>query len=117
MAIFAQNSPNTSRKSGGVNNNDLTDLPTGMPDQFAIFDVVLSKRRRTWTWRVCTAEGEVVMEGSERSRPEARYSADRALFLLLMSAPYRSQPKSRSVRYTQQGPAGDPSAGSLGGIA
>jgi hypothetical protein len=30
------------------------------------------------------------MRGSESSRPAAKYKADRALFLLLMSAPYRS---------------------------
>jgi hypothetical protein len=29
------------------------------------------------------------MQGSERSRPAAKYKADRALFLLLLSAPYR----------------------------
>jgi hypothetical protein len=28
------------------------------------------------------------MQGSERSRPAAKYKADRALFLLLLSAPY-----------------------------
>jgi hypothetical protein len=62
-----------------------------MPYQFPIFDVVLKKRgRKTWRWRVCTAEGLVVMRGSENSRPAAKYHADRALFLLLLSAPYRS---------------------------
>lgn len=61
-----------------------------MPDQFAIFEVVLNEGRRTWQWRVYTAEGDVVMQGSERSRPAAKYQADRALFLLLLSAPYRS---------------------------
>jgi hypothetical protein len=30
------------------------------------------------------------MQGSESSRPAANYKADRALFLLLLSAPYRS---------------------------
>jgi hypothetical protein len=30
------------------------------------------------------------MMGSETSRPAAKYKADRALFLLLLSAPYRS---------------------------
>ena len=30
------------------------------------------------------------MHGSESSRPAARYQADRALFLLLLSAPYQS---------------------------
>jgi hypothetical protein len=61
-----------------------------MPNQFLVFEKVLKKRRRTWQWRVCTPEGDVVMHGSERSRPAARYQADRALFLLLLSAPYQS---------------------------
>jgi hypothetical protein len=30
------------------------------------------------------------MQGSEASRPAAKYKAHRALFLLLLSAPYRS---------------------------
>jgi hypothetical protein len=37
---------------------------------------------------VGTVQGEVVMEGSENSRAAARYKSDRALFLLLLSAPY-----------------------------
>jgi hypothetical protein len=61
-----------------------------MPDQFLVFEKVLKKRRRTWKWRVCTTEGDVIMHGSESSRPAARYQADRALFLLLLSAPYQS---------------------------
>jgi hypothetical protein len=64
--------------------------PIAMPDQFPIFEKVLKKRSRTWRWRVCTTEGDVVMQGSESSRPAAKYKADRALFLLLLSAPYRS---------------------------
>jgi hypothetical protein len=59
-----------------------------MPDQFLVFEKVLKKRRRTWKWRVCTTEGDVIMHGSESSRPAARYQADRALFLLLLSAPF-----------------------------
>ena len=31
------------------------------------------------------------MQGSESSRPAARYQANRALFLLLLSAPYQSR--------------------------
>jgi len=31
-----------------------------------------------------------VMQGSQRSRPTAKYKAHRALFMLLLSAPYRS---------------------------
>jgi hypothetical protein len=50
----------------------------------------VKKRGRKWQWRVCLVEGKVIMEGSERSRPAAKYQADRALFLLLLGAPYRS---------------------------
>jgi hypothetical protein len=58
-------------------------------DQFLVFDLVLNKRGRTWRWSVRTTEGATVMVGSESSRPAAKYQADRALFLLLLSAPYR----------------------------
>lgn len=64
--------------------------PVAMPDQFLVFEKALKKRRRTWKWRVCTPEGGVVMHGSANSRPAAGYQADRALFLLLLSAPYQS---------------------------
>jgi hypothetical protein len=61
-----------------------------MSDQFPIFHVILKKRgRTTWRWWVRTNEGNVVMDGSESSRPTAKYAAERALFLLLLSAPYR----------------------------
>jgi hypothetical protein len=67
-----------------------------MTDQFPVFEVVLKKRgRTTWRWRVCTPTGDVVMHGSEASQPAARYKADRALFLLLLSAPYQSTRSSR----------------------
>jgi hypothetical protein len=59
-------------------------------DQFQIFEVVLKKRRRKWLWSVSTTDGDAVIEGSESSRPAAKYNANRALFLLLLSAPYRS---------------------------
>jgi len=59
-------------------------------DQLPVFELALTERGRTWRWRVCTTEGAVVMQGSEGSRPAAKYKADRALFLLLLSAPYRS---------------------------
>ena len=59
-------------------------------DQFKIFEVVLKKRRRMWLWRVSTTDGDAVIEGLESSRPAANYHANRALFLLLLSAPYRS---------------------------
>jgi len=59
-------------------------------EQFQIFEVVLKKRRRKWLWRVSTTDGDALIEGSESSRPAAKYNANRALFLLLLSAPYRS---------------------------
>lgn len=61
-----------------------------MPEQFSIFETVLNKRNQTWKWSVWTAQGDIVMHGSERTRAAAKYSAERALFLLLLSAPYRS---------------------------
>ena len=59
-------------------------------DQFQFFELALEKRRRRWLWRVSTTDGDAVIEGSESSRPAAKYNANRALFLLLLSAPYRS---------------------------
>lgn len=61
-----------------------------MQDQFQIFEAFLEKRRRgAWRWSVCSAEGEVIMQGSDVSRPAARYHANRALLQLLLSAPYQ----------------------------
>jgi hypothetical protein len=59
-------------------------------DQFQIFEVVLKKLRRKWLWSVSATDGNALIEGSESSRPAAKYNANRALFLLLLSAPYRS---------------------------
>jgi hypothetical protein len=58
------------------------------PCQLPIFETLLQKRGRTWRWSVCTAEGEVVMLGAERRRTAARYRANRALFQMLLCAPY-----------------------------
>jgi len=66
------------------------DLETmAMPDQFPVFEVILKKRGRAWRWCVCTTEGQIVTQGSDRRRSGAKYKADRALFLLLLWAPYR----------------------------
>jgi hypothetical protein len=65
-------------------------------DQFPVFDLVLNKRGRRWQWSVCTSEGAAVMVGSESSRAAAKYQAYRALFLLLLSAPYQSIRMSRA---------------------
>jgi len=61
-----------------------------MPDQFPVFEPRLEKRGRVWRWFVCTTEGQVVMHGTEGRRPAAKYKADRALFLMLLCAPYQS---------------------------
>jgi hypothetical protein len=64
--------------------------PISMPDQsYPVFDIVLKQRGRGWRWRVLKTNGDLVMEGSEKSRPAARYEANRALLLLLLSAPYQ----------------------------
>jgi hypothetical protein len=61
--------------------------------EFQTFQIALSKRGKAWRWCVCTVEGNpvegrVVMGGTERSRRAARYNANRALFLLLLTSSY-----------------------------
>jgi hypothetical protein len=58
------------------------------PHQLPILGTLLQKRGRVWRWSVCTAEGRVVMLGGESRRASARYKANRALFLMLLCAPY-----------------------------
>ena len=58
------------------------------PHQLPIFEALLKKRGRVWRWSVCTTEGHVVMQGAESRRASARYKANRALFLMLLCAPY-----------------------------
>ena len=58
------------------------------PHQLPVFETLLQKRGRVWKWSVCTAEGRVVMLGAESRRASARYKANRALFLMLLCAPY-----------------------------
>jgi hypothetical protein len=70
----------------------------GMSDQFPIFEVLLKKRRRRWTWSICTTEGADVMMGSQASRSAASYEANRAFFLLLLSAPYRLRRNAPDMR-------------------
>jgi len=43
-------------------------------------------------------DGDAVIEGSESSRPAAHYTANRALFVLLLSAPYRTKSAKQSSR-------------------
>lgn len=60
-----------------------------MLSRFPTFEIVVKKgRRTTWRWCVCTSDGVVVMRGSETTRSAARYQAERAFFMLLLSAPH-----------------------------
>lgn len=68
----------------------LTNERSQMPDQFPVFERLLKKRSRVWRWCLCTTEGKVVMHGTESNRTAAKYKADRALFLMLLCAPYQS---------------------------
>jgi hypothetical protein len=46
-------------------------------------DLTVTKRRRSWEWRVTDESGRPIMSGRERSRPAARYQGYRTLFMLL----------------------------------
>lgn len=72
----------------------------GEPD-FAVFEVVVHKRSRSWLWKVCLSSGEVVMTGRESSRAAAGYKSARALFLLL-SAPRTGRTQIPAPRRTAQ---------------
>lgn len=58
-----------------------------MRDQFPVFEVSLKKRGRRWMWAVGPIDSVPIMLGSEASRWGARYKANGALFLLLLSHP------------------------------
>jgi hypothetical protein len=58
------------------------------PYQLPVFETSLQKRGRVWRWSVCTVEGQAIMLGVESRRAAARYKANRALFQMLLCAPY-----------------------------
>jgi hypothetical protein len=58
-------------------------------DQFQMFELSVRKRRRLWLWSVSTAEGEAIVKGAASTRSAAKYSAYRALFMLLLSARWK----------------------------
>jgi hypothetical protein len=72
-----------------------------MSDRFPVFEIFVERRGRRWLWSVCRTEGGLVMTGSRNSRCAASYEANRALFLLLLTAPYRSQLSVRAVQAHQ----------------
>ena len=50
-----------------------------------MFEVTLEKRGRGWWWRVQDRAEKAIMAGGEKSRSEAKYQGERALFLLLIT--------------------------------
>ena len=89
-----------------------------MQGRFQIFEAILERRRRgAWRWKVCSAEGDVIVRGFDISRRAAGYNANRALFQLLLSAPYHSKRLSslNSPSPCVLGDALDPVRGCLGG--
>lgn len=50
-----------------------------------MLELFVKRKSRGWEWRVCDAAGKVLMEGREKSRVAARYQAERALFLFLLT--------------------------------
>ena len=48
-----------------------------------MMEVIVSKRRRSWEWRVHDQRGALIVSGRERTRPAARYQGYRSLFMLL----------------------------------
>jgi hypothetical protein len=51
-----------------------------------MFEVVIIERGPThWEWQVCDRDGLQIVQGREKTRAEARYQGNRALFSLLAS--------------------------------
>ena len=48
-----------------------------------MMEVIVTKRRRSWEWRLQDQNGTLIMSGRERTRPAARYQGYRNLFMLL----------------------------------
>jgi len=48
-----------------------------------MMEVIVTKRRRSWEWRVHAPNGTLIISGRERTRPAARYQGYRNLFMLL----------------------------------
>ena len=48
-----------------------------------MMEVIVTKRRRSWEWRVHDQNRTLIMSGRERTRPAARYQGYRSLFLQL----------------------------------
>lgn len=56
---------------------------------FALFDLTIQRRGRGWRWSVIDGSGTPLLTGTECSRTAAHYKATRAIFQMLLIAPYR----------------------------
>jgi hypothetical protein len=63
-----------------------------------MMEVTVTKRRRSWEWRVYDHHGTLIMHGRERSRPAARYQSYRSLFMLLAIGRRSLEPRVSEVR-------------------
>jgi len=51
-----------------------------------LFETAITRRRLRFDWCVRDRSGKIIMKGREKSRAEARYQSERALFLLLLTS-------------------------------
>ena len=58
------------------------------------FEFTITQRRMRWQWCLRDRSGRIVMEGREKSRAEARYQSERALFMMLLATCRRVSPSS-----------------------
>lgn len=64
---------------------------------FTLFDLSICRRGRAWRWSVFDQSGKLLFVGDERGRSAAQYMAARAMFQLLLTAPYRSRIRSEDA--------------------
>ena len=58
-----------------------------------MFEIVIIQRGPThWEWEVRNCEGLLIVQGWEKTRAEASYQGNRALFSVLASEPVKHQP-------------------------
>ena len=72
----------------------------------SVFEVFLTYRRFKWEWRVCDRLGDAILQGREATRAEAKYQAERGMFLLLMGTRLKSCPFKRHGEFDQESNGG-----------
>jgi len=64
---------------------------------FNLFEFAIVPKRSRWEWCLRDRAGNIVMKGREKSRPEARYQSERALFLMLLTSCRRRVSRTRAT--------------------